>query len=140
MPLVPGAGTPKIRARPLPRSENDRPTGRLPESVIVGVGAPDAEIVKLDEIPGETSIEDALVIAGAWVGATVIVRVCFALVAEPFEAVSDAVYVDALFAAGVPEIVAEPLEAAAKLMPGGRVPLSEITGAGEPLAVIEKLV
>ena len=44
-----------------------------------------------------------------------------------------------LVGAGTPEMVAVPSDFAAKLMPGGSVPLSVIVGVGVPLAVTEKL-
>ena len=110
--------------------ENVTPVGRVPASVIVGVGEPVAVTVNVPAVPTTKVVLFALVMAGAWL--TVSVKLCVAWVPMP------------LFAwkviGNVPDWVGVPDKVLPeKLTPVGRVPTSVIVGVGKPVAVTVKV-
>jgi len=106
------------------------PVGRVPVSLNVGAGKPEAVTVNDPAVPTVNVMLLALVMAGAWF--TVSVKACVAFGATPFAAVKVMGYVPPVFAAGVP--LSTPVETL-NVTPLGSVPLSLRVGAGKPEAV-----
>jgi len=111
--------------------EKVTPVGRVPASVIVGVGEPVAVTVNVPAVPTTKVVLFALVMAGAWL--TVSVKLCVALLPTPLLAVKEIGKLPDCV--GVPDNT--PLE---KLTPVGRVPASVIVGVGKPVAVTVKVL
>ena len=61
MPSVPEAGVPLIVAEPDGPASSRSPAGRLPDTVTVGVGVPDAVIENEELVPMRIDAEDVLV-------------------------------------------------------------------------------
>jgi hypothetical protein len=106
--------------------ENVTPVGRVPDSLIVGVGKPMAVTVNVPRFPVTKVVLFALVMPGAWF--TVRVKLFVALGVTPLLALK--VIGKLPVCVGVPD--STPPE---KLTPVGKVPTSEIVGVGKPVAV-----
>ncbi len=124
-------GVPARVAVPLWLSVKVTPVGRL-DQPHAGAGYPPAVAVKLNADPTVPVAVVALVNAGAW--PTTRVNVCVAAGVTPLLAVIVNVVVPV--AVGVPEMSAMPVPSSRNVRPAGNVPVSVITGVGEPVAVM----
>lgn len=129
MPPVPAAGVPLRVAEPVPPVKVT-PLGRLPDSVIVGVGLPMAVIVNEPLVPAVKVVLLALENTGALF--TVNVKDCVALLPTPLPAVKEMLYVPFVPVAGVPLRVPVPFPLSANVTPFGSGPDSVKAGVGKP--------
>jgi hypothetical protein len=125
MPVDP-VGVPARVDVPLPLSTKVTPVGKLPVSVIVGVGhvpAPVVTVIEFD-VPVVKTVEAALEIDGVWL--TTRVNDIVAAVPTPFVARTRTEYVPPVPVAGVPE--STPAEES--VTPDGSAPVSEKVALG----------
>src|SRR5258708_39955664 len=125
------AGVPLSVPVPLPLSWNATPLGKVPLSVMLGVGDPVVVTVNEPASPTWNVVVFALVIVGAWF--TVSVKFCVAFGLTPFCAVK--VIGNVPGAVGVPLSVPVPLPLSRNVTPAGKVPLSVMIGVGIPVVV-----
>src|SRR5260370_110363 len=130
MANVPDAvGVPLSVPVPLPLSRNVTPAGKVPLSVMLGVGDPLVVTLNVPAAPTWNVTAFALVNAGALF--TVSVKLCVAFGLTPFCAVN--VMANVPDAVGVPLSVPVPLPLSRHVTPAGKGPLSVMLGVGNPV-------
>src|SRR5260370_409284 len=132
MTNVPDAvGVPLSVPVPLPLLRNVTPAGKVPLSVMLGVGDPLVVTLNVPAAPTWNVTAVALVIVGGW--PTVSVKLCVAFGVTPFCAVN--VMANVPDAVGVPLSVPVPLPLLRNVTPAGKAPLSVMLGVGDPVVL-----
>src|SRR5229473_3384164 len=132
MANVPDAvGVPLSVPVPLPLLRNVTPAGKVPLSVLLGVGDPLVVTLNVPAAPTWNVTAFALVNAGALF--TVSVKLCVAFGLTPFCAVN--VMTKVPVAVGVPLSVPVPLPLLRNVTPASKAPLSVMLGVGNPVVV-----
>ena len=133
---MPAAGVPARVAVPSPLPVKVTPAGNAPCTDSAAAGKPLLVTVKLPAWPVANVVFAALVIAGAC--STVSMKVWTATETSlPATIVNR--YTPALPAAGVPDSVAVPSPLSSNSTPAGRLPPTDSSGVGIPLAMTVKL-
>jgi hypothetical protein len=112
-------------------SENIKPLGKAPLSLVIGVGDPVVVTVNEPPTPTVNVVELALVIVGGV--PTVSVKLCEASGETPSDAPNVIANIPVWL--GVPLSVPVPSWLSANITPFGSVPLSLTAGAGKPVVV-----